>query len=206
MTNIQHQGSFIAAVLIFQLMPGPGTLNILRASADHGLRAGFAASAGTVLGGLLCMGAAVSGLEAVLRGQPGVIQCVQWAGSAYLAWMGWSLLARHRRARQAAAAGRAAPTLLCQASTALAVSLTNPKVILFYFALFPLFLQGQVGGPALATMVLHVTGISLAWQGLLVVGGNAAARRLQQLPAVGRMAQRLAGLALMGCAVKLVLG
>lgn len=205
MPDIQHHGSFILAVLIFQLVPGPGTLNILRTTADHGLKAGFAAAAGTLLGGLLCMGAAVSGLEAVLRGQPGVIEVVQWAGSAYLAWMGWCLLARHHRAQQAAQ-GTVAPSLLSQARRALAVSLTNPKVILFYFALFPLFLQGPVGGPTLVAMVLHVTGISLVWQGVLVVGGNAAARRLRQLPAAGRVAQRLAGLALMAFAIKLVLG
>lgn len=205
MTDIQHHGSFIAAVLIFQLMPGPGTLNILRATADHGLKAGFAASAGTLIGGLLCMGAAVGGVEAVLRGQPGAIQFVQWAGSAYLAWMGWCLLARHRRL-QAAGLACAAPTLACQVRRALAVSLTNPKVILFYFALFPLFLQPAAAGPALMTMVLHVLGISVAWQSLLVVGGDIAARRLRKLPRAGQIAQRLAGLALMGFALKLVTG
>lgn len=205
MPDVQYQGSFVVAILIFQLMPGPGTLNVLRATADHGRKAGFAAVAGTLLGGLLCMGAAVSGLAAVMNGVPHLIQLVQWAGSAYLAWMGWCLLHRSRQAATAARA-EAVPALGQHMRQALALSLTNPKVILFYFALFPLFLQHPVAAPTLAAMVLQVTGISLAYQSILVIVGNRVARRLGHRPSAGQIAQRVAGLLLMGFALRLVLG
>ena len=103
MHSIENPGGFIVAVLIFQMIPGPGSLNILRATANHGTRAGFAAMAGTLGGGLVCMLAAASGVEALFRGQPEMLHLLQVAGSCYLAWLGWRLMSRpgaavtHRR-------------------------------------------------------------------------------------------------------------
>ncbi len=193
---------FIVAVLIFQLIPGPGTLAILRATGKYGVSAGFASVAGTVMGGLLCMLAAASGLEALFRGQPAATHALQSAGAVYLAWMGWRLMKNRRSA--ANDTGAAAPGWHQHLRHALVVSLTNPKVILFYFALLPLFFRAPVTAGSLGTMVACVSGISIAYQSFLVLAGHAAARRLGQLPSARLIAERLAGLALIGFAVKLL--
>ena len=146
MHSIDNFGGFVVAILIFQMIPGPGSLNILRATARHGTRAGFAAMAGTLLGGLLCMLAAASGLEAVFRGQPKALQALQVGGSLYLAWLGWRLLAAEASVRTAGV--DAAPSLFLHLRQALLVSLSNPKVLLFYFALLPLFLRAPVTAEA----------------------------------------------------------
>jgi len=201
MQQIDQLGSFVVAVLVFQLIPGPGTLSILRATADHGLRAGFAAVAGTLLGGLLCMLAAASGLEALFRGHAEATQALQWGGAGYLAWMGWRLM------QPPTGAGKerdvVAPALGQQVSRALAVSLTNPKVILFYFALLPLFFRPPVTSGSLLTMACCVTGISLVYQSALVLVGNVVARRLGAVPMARVVVQRFAGLAFIAFAVKL---
>ena len=204
MQSIQNPGGFIVAILIFQMIPGPGTLTILRATARHGTRAGSAAMAGTLLGGLCCMGAAASGLEALFRGQPDALRVLQVAGSLYLAWMGLRLVSR-QRGGAASAAEEAPPTLKQHLRQAFAVSLTNPKVLLFYFALLPLFLRAPVPPASFAMLVACVTGTSLVWQTLLVFCGNAAARRLAGRPRAGAIAQRLAGVLLVGFAVKMLL-
>lgn len=203
MHSIDNPGGFIAAILIFQMIPGPGSLNILRATARHGTRAGFAAMTGTLLGGLLCMLAAASGLEAVFRGQPEALHLLQVGGSAYLAWIGWRLFAA--QAPVGAANGEGAPSLLRHLRQALVVSLTNPKVLLFYFALLPLFLRAPVTPGSLATMVVCVTGTSFAYQSTLVLAGDAAAKRLARLPGARQLAQRLAGVILVAFAVKVLL-
>lgn len=202
MHAIDSPGSLLLAVLIFQLIPGPGTLTILRTTAQHGLRAGFASVTGTLLGGLLCMLAAASGLEALFRGHPQALQLLQAAGALYLGWMGWRLM--RPQAPAAAAGPLAAPGWGLHCRQALAVSLTNPKVILFYFALLPLFFRAPVTAQSLATMVGCVSGISLLYQGGLVLAGHAAARRLGRLPSLRRLLQRLAGVALMGFAIRLL--
>jgi threonine/homoserine/homoserine lactone efflux protein len=203
MHSIDNPGGFIVAILIFQMIPGPGSLNILRATARHGTRAGFAAMTGTLLGGLLCMLAAASGLEAVFRGQPQALQALQVGGSLYLAWLGWRLLAAQATAR--GPGGDVAPSLFLHLRQALVVSLTNPKVLLFYFALLPLFLRAPVTAESLAAMVVCVSGVSFVYQSMLVLAGRAAAERLSRLPGAREAAQRLAGVLLVGFAVKLMM-
>ena len=201
MFDIQNYGSFIAAILIFQLMPGPGTFAILNATARNGLGAGFGAVGGTLLGDATYMIAAAIGLAAVMQANPLLFQMLQWFGAAYLCWIGVQLL-RTPAARDSAGLEpkRSARVYF---RTALAVSLTNPKVILFFVAFFPLFIRPDASSLTLVAMMLHVSFISALYQGLLVLLGNAAARRLKAIPMARKIAARVAGMALVGFGIKL---
>ena len=201
MFDIQNYASFIAAIVVFQLIPGPGTLAILNATARNGVRAGLGAVLGTLLGDFLYMVAAVLGLAAVMQANPAWFEALQWFGAAYLCWMGIGLL------RAKLASGDAPPEARKSAwvyfRQAFAVSLTNPKVILFFVAFFPLFLRADASAGTLAAMMLHVTAISFAYQALLVFAGNAIAARLAGMPWARRVATRAAGIALVAFGVKL---
>ena len=205
MHPIDQTGPLVLAVFIFQLIPGPGTLNILRSTGQYGLKAGFASVSGTLIGGLFCMLGAASGLEAIFRDQPAALRMLQTAGSLYLAWMGWRLLTRQSGSAAARSAAYGVPGWGWHLRQALAISLTNPKVILFYFALMPLFFRAPVTAESLGTTVLCVTGTSFLYQSGLVLAGHAAARRLGSLPAVRLLVQRVAGATLLGFAVRLLL-
>jgi leucine efflux protein len=203
MFDIQNYASFIAAIVVFQLIPGPGTLAILNATARNGVRAGLGAVLGTLLGDFLYMVAAVLGLAAVMQANPQWFEALQWFGAAYLCWMGLGLL------RAKVATGDAVPE--ARKSTwiyfrqAFAVSLTNPKVILFFVAFFPLFLRADAPPSTLVAMMVHVTAICFLYQTLLVFAGNAIAARLTGMPWARRIATRLAGFALVAFGVKLAL-
>jgi leucine efflux protein len=201
MFDIQNYGSFIAAIVVFQLIPGPGTLAILNATARNGVGAGLGAVLGTLAGDFLFMVAAVAGLAAVMNANPALFQALQWFGAAYLCWMGLQLL------RACVASGAATTEPRRAASVyfrqAFAVSLTNPKVVLFFVAFFPLFLRPDSSSLTLAAMMVHVTAISFLYQAGLVLAGNSIARKLEALPSARRMATRLAGVALIGFGIKL---
>jgi len=201
MFDIQNYGSFIAAIVVFQLIPGPGTLAILNATARNGVGAGLGAVLGTLAGDFLFMVAAVAGLAAVMNANPALFQALQWFGAAYLCWMGLQLL-RTRIAGDAATTEprKAAAVYFGQA---FAVSITNPKVILFFVAFFPLFLRPGSSSLTLAAMMVHVTVISFLYQAGLVLAGNSIARKLEALPSARRIATRLAGVALIGFGIKL---
>jgi leucine efflux protein len=134
MFDIQNYASFVLAILIFQLIPGPGTIAILNATAKNGTQAGMAAVIGTLVGDFVFMFAAA----AVMRANPLVFQAMQWGGAAYLVWMGFQLL----RAKVDRPTNGQEPKRLPMSyfKQAFAVSLTNPKVILFFVSFFPLFL------------------------------------------------------------------
>lgn len=199
--GIQNYASFVLAILVFQLIPGPGTIAILNATARDGLRSGAAAVLGTVCGDFVFMVAAVAGLAAILQANPVIFNALQWFGAAYLAWMGLQLLRAKIGGEVAIEAPRRTPAAAFR--QAFAVSLTNPKVILFFVSFFPLFLKPGASGATLAIMMAHVTLLSLLYQGLLVLVGNRVAVALRALPSARRIATRLAGVALIGFGVKL---
>lgn len=203
MFGIHHYASFVAAILIFQLVPGPGTLAILRATARDGFRAGMGAVLGTLCGDFLFMLAAVLGLAAVLAAHPIAFAAMRWFGIAYLIGIGISLL-RAKAAGDKETAG-APMSGWVHFRRAFAVALTNPKVIMFFMAFFPLFLRSDARTVTLGIMMVHVTLLSLLYQTLLVLIGNAAAKRLSRIHAVRIVATRLAGLALIGFGVRLAL-
>jgi len=201
MFEIQNYASFIAAILIFQIVPGPGTIAILNATARNGRAAGMAAVAGTLLGDFVFMVAAVMGVAAVMRANPIVFSALQWFGAAYLCWIGIQLLRRRFDAGPAATEPQRRPSVYFRQG--FAVSLTNPKVILFFVSFFPLFLKPDASTLTLAAMMLHVSVLSLVYQAALVLAGNAAARRLRAMPSARRIATRLSGAALLGFGLKL---
>lgn len=203
MFEIQNYESFVAAILVFQLIPGPGTLTILNATARNGITAGLGAVLGTLLGDMAYMIAAIVGLAAVMKANPALFQGLQWFGVAYLGWMGLQLL------RQPVSSDNSSPETRKSAwvyfRQAFTVGLTNPKVVLFFVAFFPLFLRADASALTLGVMIAHVTLISFLYQAGLVLVGNAVARRLRSLPLVRKLATRLAGTALLGFGVKLAL-
>jgi leucine efflux protein len=184
MLDIQNYISFIAAILVFQAVPGAGTIAILDATARDGRRSGLAAVLGTLLGDFLFMVAAVAGLAAVMQAHPWLFRGLQWFGVAYLGWLAVQLMHFRR---------------------AFLVSLTNPKVILFFVAFFPLFLKPQASTATLVVMMVHVTLLSLLYQAALVLIGNVVAVRFAAVPGGRRTATRLAGLVLIALAIRLAL-
>jgi leucine efflux protein len=201
--DILHYPSFVAAILLFQLVPGPGTLAILSATARDGVHAGMGAVLGTLLGDFLYMLAAVLGLAAVLAAYPLAFTALRWCGIAYLIWIGFTFL------RVASSVTQSVEPLpmswQIHFRRAFAVSLTNPKVVMFFMAFFPLFLQANASPLTLGIMMVHVTVLSFLYQAGLVLIGNVLAKRLSRIPAVRVIATRMAGVALIGFGVRLVL-
>lgn len=203
MFGIHSYPEFLLAIVAFQVMPGPGTLTILNATACHGVRAGFGAVLGTVTGDFLFMLGAVLGLAALLAAHPVWLAALQWSGIGYLAWLGLRLLCEPDRGGGGSPAAAARGWSWFQ--QAFAVCLTNPKAIFFFMTFFPLFLAPGSPLLALAAMMVHVTLISLAYQSVLVLAGQAVASRLVRYPGAQLALKRLAGLGLLGFGLKLAL-
>jgi threonine/homoserine/homoserine lactone efflux protein len=201
MFDIQNYGSFIASILIFQAIPGAGTIAILDSTVRNGRAAGMSSVLGTLTGDFLFMVAAAAGLSAVMQANPILFQSLQWFGAAYLFWMGIQLVLK--RADGNVAVTNDSLTSWLHFRRAFIVSLTNPKVILFFVAFFPLFLTPNASAITLPTMMLHVTVFSLVYQTALVLIGNVVAERLKGFLYARQLANRLAGITLIGLSAKL---
>ena len=203
MAGTQNLWLFIVSGLLLNIMPGPDSLFIMARSATQGWRAGFVATSGIGTGVWVHILAAALGLSALLATSAAAFTVIKIAGAAYLVWIGIGML-------RSAGVGQGPADSLpmsrrAHARRALAVSLTNPKVVLFFMAFFPLFLRPGARPLTLGLMMVHVTLISFLYQFGLVLLGNALARRLARIPAVRAVGTRLAGLALVGFGIRLAL-
>jgi len=203
MFEIQHYPSFILAILIFQMIPGPGTLAILGASARGGISGGMGVVFGTLAGDFVYMLAAVLGLAAILTAYPAVFTALQWLGIGYLCWIGFRLLTEPAVAAVPGVSRRRSGWFFFRHG--FTVALTNPKVIMFFMAFFPLFMKPDARPMTLISMMAHVTLICLAYEVGLVLAGNLAARMLSRIHGIRVIGNRLAGLALIGFGLKLAL-
>lgn len=201
MFDIQNYTSFIMAVLVFQLIPGAGTIAILNATARNGISAGMGSVIGTLVGDFIYMVAALAGLATLMQQNPFLFELLQYFGALYLVWLGIGLI--RTKTNSDATQETTKQSGFVYLKQACAVSLSNPKVMLFFVAFFPLFLTPNASLLTLVAMMLHVTIISFVYQAGLVLLGNGVARRLKVFPFARKVAFRLSGIALIAFGIKL---
>jgi len=200
--GIQDLWTFIAAVLVFLALPGPGTFTLLTATGRSGVRGGYTALFGLLLGDQILMWLAVAGVAALLKANPLVFHAVQYLGAAYLVWVGIGLL-RQPRSTGEEGGIRLQPGHYFR--QAVLINLLNPKAIIFYMAFLPLFIDParHQGVVTFATMAVIIFVMGLAYCSVLIGVGNLLRRRILQHPRVGLLLRRVAGVFLVGFGVRL---
>lgn len=88
MFGIENYVTFLLAVLVFQLIPSPGTIAILTASIQGGVKSGVSSVFGTLCGDIIYMMAAIVGVAAIIDANPYLLSVLQWIGIGYLIWIG----------------------------------------------------------------------------------------------------------------------
>ena len=202
MFGVADYGAFVAAIIIFLAIPGPGNLALITSTGKGGIPAGLAATLGIIAGDQVLMWAAVAGVAALLVAYPTAFHAVQWLGAAYLAWLGLKMLL--------AKPGNA-PILNIQPRhyfrQAAVITLLNPKAIVFYMAFFPLFVDPQrhQGLITFGAMALTIAVLTFAYGLIAVLLTHFLAARMRSNPMIGRVLEKVAGLCLIGFGVKLAI-
>lgn len=202
MFGVADYGAFVVAVIVFLAIPGPGNLALITSTGQGGVVGGLAATLGVIVGDQVLMWLAVAGVAALLAASPVLFNGVQWLGAAYLAWLGWRMIT---------ARPGDAPVLHIRAGQylrqALAITLLNPKAIVFYMAFFPLFVDParHQGLLTFGVMAATIAVLTLLYGALVVALTWHFAERLRASPAATRWLNRLAGTMLVGFGVKLAL-
>ena len=202
MFGIADYGAFVAAIVIFLAIPGPGNLALITSTSKGGIRGGLAATLGVIAGDQVLMWLAVAGVAALLTAYPAAFHAVQWLGAAYLAWLGFKMLL---------AKPGAAPILNIRPrqyfQQALAITLLNPKAIVFYMAFFPLFVDPvrHQGLTTFGVMALTIAVLTLLYGLAATLLTHFLAERLRANPRISSTLEKLAGVFLIGFGAKLAL-
>ncbi|MDP9899658.1 LysE family transporter [Variovorax ginsengisoli] len=202
MFGIADYGAFVAAIVLFLAIPGPGNLALVTSTAKGGIRGGLAATLGVIAGDQVLMWLAVAGVAAMLAAYPPAFHAVQWLGAGYLAWLGFKML----RARSGDA-----PILNIRPRhyfrQALMITLLNPKAIVFYMAFFPLFVDParHQGLKTFGVMALTIAVLTFLYGLGATFLTYKLSERLRANPRISTTLQKLAGVFLIGFGVKLAI-
>jgi threonine/homoserine/homoserine lactone efflux protein len=202
MFGVADYGAFVVAIIVFLAIPGPGNLALITSTGKGGVGGGLAAGMGIVMGDQVLMWMAVAGVAALLASYPAAFVAVQWLGAAYLAWLGWKMLTAQPGDQ---------PVLNIRPKhyfrQAFAITLLNPKAIVFYMAFFPLFVDParHQGLLTFAVMAVTIAALTFLYSLVLVLLVHRLAERMRATPAVGRALEKIAGVFLIGFGLKLAM-
>lgn len=140
MNETAHLWLYFFVVFGIIVLPGLDMAFVVANSLVGGNRAGFAAVAGIVAGGVCHVAMGALGIAAVLALWPAMFNAMLLAGALYIGWTGWTLL----RSSAALEPGAQAGTTLDRRSVfvrGMTTCLLNPKAYVFMLAVFPQFLE-----------------------------------------------------------------
>jgi threonine/homoserine/homoserine lactone efflux protein len=181
--SMPSYAAFLAIALTVVLVPGPDLAVVLKNTLSGGRRGGWSTSAGVASSNAVQGIAAVAGLGAlIVRSQP-LFGAIKWAGVCYLAYLALQVARSAWRGEydtgSHSALGISVRTGYRQGFLS---NITNPKVLVFYLAVFPQFMAPDTAPWVLAVLAMSHAAISLGYLILIVAGSSRAVSVLNHRP------------------------
>lgn len=194
---------FSVTSIVLCFTPGPDIIYVMTRGMAQGRKAALAAAAGFALGNFGHTFFAIVGLSALITSSATAFACVKYAGAAYLMYIGYKML---RSRASFLPQGRGAD-LQCRVifRQSIIANLMNPKVALFFLALFPQFVDAGRGNVPLQMLVLGTTFVALTMLcfGLVALLSGEIGNWLNRSAGAGNRVGQLAGCILIGLGLRL---
>lgn len=192
--NILELAGLFAVMALLALVPSSSVALVVARSATAGFKHGAAVALGIVMGDLVFVFLAISGLAVLADVMGGFFLVLKYLAGLYLICLGISLMRTKRPIR--IPLGRAVTSLPASLLSGLIITLGDVKAIFFYASLFPVFVDlANVNASDVATLVLvtvvAVGGVKLAYaysaSRLVTVARGLEAQRRVKFAAGGLM-------------------
>lgn len=189
---------FAGALLVAAGTPGPSIAALVARVVAKGFRDVFPFLAAMWIGEAIWLSMAVFGLAFVAQTFHLAFVVVKWVGVAYLVWLAWKMWTAPVAIKEGDMPRAESPAKLFLAG--MAVTLGNPKIMMFYLALLPTIIDlGSVtllGWAELTlTMALVLVAIDLSW-----VLAAAQARKFLKSRRAMKIANRVSAATMAGAA------
>jgi threonine/homoserine/homoserine lactone efflux protein len=154
--------AFLPIALLVTVTPGAATANVIRSAIRGGWRSGVLTIAGNSVGVLVWGLLSVLGISALVAASEVAFLVLKITGAVVLIWLGVQSL-RHRETVPVA-------RIRAPFRDGLVTSVANPKLAIFFVALFPQFVgdRGSVV-PTTLLMVALIVCLDFAWYTTLAV-------------------------------------
>ncbi|WP_226648640.1 LysE family translocator [Microbulbifer variabilis] len=186
------------------MSPGPSLLIVLRCSAS-GLQQGLASAIAHGAGVAIYAALTAFGLAVLITRSPLLFSILQWGGAAMLVYLGWKAFrapAPGSRANQLEAPHLSVRRSIVQG---FGVAFFNPKIAVFFTALFSQFVSEQQALTTKLGMAAMVSGVDTLWYCIVALAVHASRKRQLVSKHLGHRIQQVFGLLLIGLAARLVL-
>ena len=197
-------GGFIVAAVAIIVSPGPDTIVILRHALTGGRGTGLAAVSGVQLGLLVHTALAVAGISLLVASSPVLFQGLTVMGAVSLAWLGIQSLRGVGGLEVETGPAPAGDARACR--EAALCNILNPKVILWFLALLPNFVNPEAGDVIAQLIALSalLIALNILWQTPMALAADGVRRWLGR-PETMHAVNRVSGVILLGMAA-LMLG
>lgn len=195
--------AFTIAYVVAVLVPGPGVAAIVARALGGGFWSAMPMIIGILVGDLIYLCFALFGLAAIAAYFSAVFVVVRWSGALYLLFIAWQFWTAKPGAEQLGP--RAKEPWLRTFLSGFALTMGNPKTIVFYLALLPTVVP--LDRPITALGFVELTTIVVVV--LLAIGAGYAglaawAREVFTSPRAIRRMNRTAGVIMAGAAAFVV--
>lgn len=193
--------TFFIAVFIFGITPGPGIFAILSRSMVYGAKSCLFLTLGMVVSDICYLVMACLGLATLAEKWESVFFLVRILGACYLLYLGWKMWTSNANlSAEIASSAEENPyykkqklAVLADFFQGLMISGSNPKVILFYIAFLPTFMDVTQLSSGDITLAAVLTFFALMIGVMLVAFMSSQARRYLRSPRSVKILNRTAG-------------
>ncbi len=202
---------FLPVAFLLCLAPGPDNLTVLSLGLSRGRSESMGFAMGCSAGCLNHTVLAALGVSALIAASPIAFRILQYAGAAYLCWLGW--LALKSRGASLSGAGDGSDGAARAGGFAtyfrrgLVANAINPKVALFFLAFLPQFVDpaGTAAGLQIAAFGLVFGLMAALVFGAIALAAGRLGEWLRRRPAVTRWLDRATGALFIGLGLRLAL-
>ncbi|OQX38520.1 MAG: lysine transporter LysE [Oceanospirillales bacterium LUC14_002_19_P2] len=156
--------SVVAICMLGAMSPGPSLAVVIRNTMSSSRRMGMVSGIAHCLGVGVYALLATAGLGVLITGNPVLFKVLTWGGAAYLAWLG--IKALRASGTPALAAGNVVDenvSIFKAARDGFLISFLNPKIAVFFLALFSQFVTPEMGWQAKMIMAFTAVAIDGLW-------------------------------------------
>ena len=192
--TLESAVTFFIAIFIFSITPGPGVFAIIARSMTLGVRASISLCLGMTVADIMYLIMACFGLAVIAQTMEGVFLAIRYLGAAYLIYLGWKMwIAPVVTKTEDVANVKSSKQEMASFAQGFMISASNPKVILFYIAFLPTFMDLTILTSWDIALAAVLTCIALML-GLTLISVTASqARRMMKSSSAMKSLNRIAG-------------
>ena len=173
--------AFLVTMFVMAITPGPANLFAIATGMQKGKAAALLGVAGMNAATLTWFAAAALGLATLIIAFPQAFHLLAWAGAAYLVWLGIRSIRSGLKPADHTGQHRAFQMSRSAFRDGFAVQIANPKILLFFGAVLPPFIDiHRPLAPQLAMFAAATIGMDLISMSAYGLCGAALSSRMNE--------------------------